>query len=107
MVEYTVNLDTVFGSLGDATRRDILKRVLGRPCSVGELAKAHKKLTFAAVAKHVGVLHDAQLVTKRREGRRQIVSANPKTISAATSYLEALEKTWNTRFSTLENLLQE
>ena len=66
MVEYTINLDSVFSSLSDATRRDILSRVSRKSQSVGELAEAHKDLSFAAVAKHIAVLEEAELVIKKR-----------------------------------------
>jgi DNA-binding transcriptional ArsR family regulator len=106
MVEYAINLDTVFASLADATRRDILKRVIEKPRSISELAKPYK-LTFAAVAKHVGVLETARLITKKRVGKEQIISAEPMTIAAATTYLEKFEKMWNARFDALDALLKD
>ena len=106
MVEYAINLDTVFASLADKTRRDILRRVIEKPRSISELAKPYK-LTFAAVAKHVGVLEAARLVSKKRVGKQQIIRAEPMTIAAATNYLEEFEKMWNTRFDALEKLLAE
>lgn len=102
-----IDLDAVFASLADATRRDILVRVLKAPQSIGELAEAHKEMSFAAIAKHIGVLESALLITKTREGRQQIVSANPKTIAAATDMLQKYEAMWESRFNTLEQLLKE
>jgi DNA-binding transcriptional ArsR family regulator len=109
MVEYAmkhISLDTVFASLADATRRDILARVIERPRTIGELAKAHKKMSFAAIAKHVGVLESARLVAKHRAGRHQVVSANPKTIDAATDALHQYQAMWDARFSALDKLLK-
>ena len=105
MVELTIQLDTIFGSLADGTRRDILKRVSRRDLTISELAKPYA-MSFAAIAKHVGVLEKAQLITKRRNGKEQIISASPKTISIATSHLGAYEKMWQERFDRLEKLLQ-
>ncbi len=107
MVEYTINLDSVFSSLADATRRDILNRVVRRPHTVGELAEAHKKLSFAAIAKHIAVLESAQLVTKKRDGRFQIISANPRAIHTASLALEEYKAMWNSRFDALEELLNK
>jgi DNA-binding transcriptional ArsR family regulator len=110
MVEYTmsrISLDAVFASLADATRRDILLRVVKAPRSISDLADAHPQMSFAAVAKHVSVLEDAFLIEKKREGRQQIVSANPKAIAAATKMLQKYEAIWESRFNTLEELLKE
>ncbi len=106
MVEYAINLDSVFSSLADATRRDILNRVSQRSQSVGELAEVHKSLSFAAVAKHIAVLEQAQLVIKKREGRYQIISVNPKAMNEATQVLQAYKAIWNARFDTLDTLLK-
>ena len=105
MVEYTINLDSVFSSLADATRRDILSRVLQRSQSIGELAEAHTHLSFAAIAKHIAVLQEARLVIKKKEGRYQIISANPKAIATATDVLEGYKALWNARFDALDSLL--
>ncbi len=106
MVEYTINLDSVFSSLADATRRDILNRVSKRSHSIGELAEAHTSLTFAAVAKHISVLQDAQLVIKKREGRYQIITINPKALKRASHVLEEYKAIWDARFDALDTLLQ-
>jgi DNA-binding transcriptional ArsR family regulator len=106
MVEYTINIDAVFSSLADATRRDILSRVLREAQSVGELAERYKHLSFAAVAKHISVLEQAKLIIKKREGRHQIISANPNAITVAARTLEQYQALWDVRFDTLDNLLK-
>ncbi len=106
MVEYTISLDNVFSSLADATRRDILSRVSKRSQSVGELAEAHKSLSFAAVAKHIAVLEEAQLVLKKRDGRYQIISVNPKTMNQAARVLQEYKAIWEARFNQLDSLLK-
>lgn len=105
MVEYALNLDFVFGSLADATRRDILKRVAKKELSIGEIA-GHYKLSFAAISKHLKVLEKARLIIKRRQGKEQIVMANPLTIKTADDYLRHYEQIWNQRFDRLEMLLK-
>lgn len=106
MVERSIDLDIVFYSLADKTRRDILKRVSAQALSISALAKPYK-MSFAAIAKHVGVLEKAKLVTKRREGKQQIISAAPETIKFVGSHLEEYEKMWNERFDALDALLKK
>ena len=104
MVERSLNLDTLFQALADQTRRDILKRVSKAELSISNLAEPYK-MSFAAIAKHIAVLERARLVSKRREGKQQIISVVPATVGVAVSHLEHYEKMWNARFDALEALL--
>lgn len=106
MVKRSASLDIVFKSLADATRRDILKRVSKESLSISTLAEPYE-MSFAAIAKHISVLEAAKLITKRREGKQQIISIVPKTIEIALTHLEQYEQLWQDRFDALENLLQE
>jgi DNA-binding transcriptional ArsR family regulator len=105
MVEQSHELDAVFGSLSDPTRRDILKKVSKKNMSVGEIAM-HYPLTFAAVAKHLDVLHRARLINKQRRGKEQIVSLAPNTLAAASNYLETYKQRWENRLDSLEKYLK-
>jgi DNA-binding transcriptional ArsR family regulator len=105
MVEQVIELDSVFGSLSDPTRRDILKKVSKKSLSVGAIA-LHYPLTFAAVAKHVDVLHRAKLVSKSRRGKEQIVSISPHTLALASKYLEEYTHLWENRLDSLDTYLQ-
>lgn len=97
-------LDRLFGALADATRRDILARVMDADTSVSELA-ARYRMSFAAVQKHVAVLERAGLVTKRREGRAQRVAGNPDAVRRAHHLLEHFEQIWQARIGRLDELL--
>jgi DNA-binding transcriptional ArsR family regulator len=100
-------LDRVFRALADATRRDIVARLLaGEPMSISVLA-ARYDMSFAAVQKHVGVLEGAGLVTKHPRGRERIVRGNPERIAQARDLLARLEEVWRARFSQLDAVLSE
>jgi DNA-binding transcriptional ArsR family regulator len=97
-------LDQLFGALADATRRDILARVMDAEASVSELA-ARYQMSFAAVQKHVAVLERAQLVTKRKDGRAQRVAGNPEAVRRANRLLAQFEERWQARVACLDELL--
>lgn len=101
MVEQSRQLDAVFGSLSDPTRRDILRRVARRTMSVGEIA-AHYELTFAAIAKHLTVLESAGLVVKTRRGKEQLVAVSPPALASASAWLEKYRDLWEKRLDSLE-----
>jgi DNA-binding transcriptional ArsR family regulator len=99
--------DRVFHALADATRRDIVARVLaGEPASISALA-ARYEMSFAAVQKHVAVLEGAGLVTKQPQGRERIVRGNPERIAQARELLARLDELWKDRFSRLDTLFPD
>lgn len=89
--------DRIFAALGDATRRDILRRAGLAEHSVSALAR-HYAMSLTAVQKHVAVLERAALVTKRRRGREQLVTTDVSTVQEARRHLETLEALWCGRF---------
>ena len=100
-------LDRLFRALADATRRDIIARVLaGEPSSISELA-ARYDMSFAAVQKHVAVLEGAGLVQKHRRGRERIVEGNAERLAQARELLSSLEELWVSRFSQIDALFTE
>lgn len=106
MVEQVLQLDSIFHSLADPTRRDILARVARAELSISELVEKYD-VSFAAISKHLNVLERAQLIVKRREGKKQMVSLAPDALRTADEYLERYTHMWDQRFSKLDALLKE
>jgi len=100
------DIDRVFHALADATRRDIVRRTLVAEQSVSELAAAYA-MSFAAVSKHIAVLAEARLITKRAEGRVRIVSADPAALAKAQALLRSYEDLWRGRVDRLDAILLE
>lgn len=106
MVEQVMNLDAIFGSLSDPTRRDILQRVARAEMSVGELVEKYN-VSFAAISKHLNVLERAKLITKRREGKKHMVALAPHALRSADEYLEQYRQMWEQKFNKLDVILKE
>lgn len=100
------DIDRVFHALADATRRDIVRRTLVSEQSVTQLAAAYA-MSFAAVSKHIAVLAEARLITKRAEGRVRLVRADPSAIARAQQLLRSYEDLWRGRVDRLDALLSE
>ena len=98
--------DRLFGALGDATRRDIVRRAIAGDEGVAELA-AHYPMSFAAVQKHVAVLERAGLVSKHRSGRRKVVRTNLEGLRVARRLLDRYEELWRERVERMDQLLDE
>lgn len=105
MVEYTLQLDSIFASLSDPTRRDILARVARSELSIGDLVK-HYGVSFAAISKHLMVMERAKLIVKRKEGRKCMVSLAPEALKSADEYLEQYRRTWQSQYEKLDKLIE-
>lgn len=106
MVEYNLQLDSIFSSLADPIRRDILFRVSRTEHSVGELVKNYD-ISFAAISKHLKVMEGAKLITKRKEGKKQMVSLAPGALMSADEYLEQYRQMWQSRYDKLDKIIKE
>lgn len=72
-----MNDDPVFRALADASRRRLLDRLHEKNGqTLGALCKG-LGMTRQAVAKHLGILEEANLVSWKREGREKIHFINP------------------------------
>ena len=100
------DIDRIFQALSDRTRRDILERAIEREQSVSAMARQYD-MSFAAVQKHVAVLERAELVTKERRGREQILHANGPTIAKAIALLDQYERLWIDRANQIAAVLAQ
>jgi DNA-binding transcriptional ArsR family regulator len=98
--------DRIFGALGDATRRDIVRRAIGGEEGVAELA-GHYSMSFAAVQKHIAILERAGLVSKHRIGRRKVVRTKLEGLRVARRLLDRYEELWRERVERMDELLDE
>jgi DNA-binding transcriptional ArsR family regulator len=105
-MQITLDHDRVFGALGDATRRDIVRRAIDGQEGVAELA-AHYPMSFAAVQKHVAILGRAGLVSKHRSGRRKIVRTNLAALHVARRLLDQYEELWRVRVERMNQLISD
>ena len=103
-MQFVLDHDRIFGALGDATRRDIVRRALDGEEGVAELAE-HYPMSFAAVQKHVAILERAGLVTKHRMGRRKVVRANLEGLRVARRLLDRYEELWRERIERMNQLI--
>ncbi|NIH86228.1 helix-turn-helix domain-containing protein [Amycolatopsis granulosa] len=99
-------IDRIFHALSDATRRDIVTRVLRQEESISQLARRYD-MSFAAVQKHVAVLAQAALVVKQRNGREQLVHGNPEALRTAARLLGEYERIWHHRVRNIQDILSE
>jgi DNA-binding transcriptional ArsR family regulator len=73
--------DRVFRALADRSRRRLLDRLHRKNAqTLGELCKG-LDMTRQAVAKHLAILEEANLVSSKRQGREKLHFINPVPIN--------------------------
>ncbi|MEU4194631.1 metalloregulator ArsR/SmtB family transcription factor [Kribbella sp. NPDC026611] len=98
-------LSTTFGALADPTRLAVIGRLSRGEATMGELAEPHR-ITPPAMTKHVGVLVDAGLVTRRRVGRTVVCTLRQEAFTEVEQWLGDLTSYWNSTVDRLEELLR-
>ena len=85
--------DAVFRALADASRRRLLDRLHRKNGqSLGELCQG-LDMTRQAVAKHLAILQEANLVASKRLGREKLHFINPVPINAiAERWIKKFER---------------
>jgi len=107
MVNYSARqLDLAFGALAHPIRRGILARLSAGEATVSELAKPFK-VSAPAISKHLRILEEAGLLTRRKQGREHHCRLEARRLQEAERWLERHRKSWNDRFDALERYLKE
>jgi DNA-binding transcriptional ArsR family regulator len=96
-----VALDRTFAALADPTRRRLLVALRAGEARISDLA-GPMPISFAAVARHVGVLERAGLISRDVRGRDHWLSLQPEGLSLAARWVEDQTAFWSKRASALE-----
>lgn len=95
-------LDAILHALASGHRREMV-RVLGlHPCTIAQLAEM-RELTLPAIHKHVAVLEDAGVVSRRKLGRSTFLVLNPRALTVAQNWLAQFHTYWSAEKQTLAN----
>lgn len=102
-----MNDDAVFRALADASRRRLLDRLHRKNGqTLGELCEG-LDMTRQAVAKHLAILEEANLVSWKRQGREKLHFINPVPINEiAERWISKFERRRLTALSELKKKLE-
>jgi DNA-binding transcriptional ArsR family regulator len=80
-------VEAVLDAIAEPRRREILRMVLRRQLSSGEIASRFD-VTRSAISQHLRVLERVGLVSVERDGTRRLYRARPEGLSELRDYLE-------------------
>jgi DNA-binding transcriptional ArsR family regulator len=102
MVDDDAALDQLLEAVANPHRRDIL-RVLGlQPCAISQLARM-RGLSLPAIHKHVKVLEEAGLISRRKQGRTTYLALNRRPLAQLQDWVNQFHPYWGNDEATYEN----
>lgn len=96
------NLDLVFDALASEHRREILYVLSLQPASISELA-LQRDLSLQAIHKHINLLVEAGMVTRKKSGRVTFLTLNRTGMRGIQEWVNQFQAHWDGGNETLEN----
>jgi DNA-binding transcriptional ArsR family regulator len=108
MVKYqAAPLDRTFAALADPTRRALIAQLEREEAmSVSELARPFS-ISLPAIMKHLDVLSEAGLITRRKIGRTVTCQLAAAPMEQAMHWLEHYQRLWSERLDRLAAFVEE
>ncbi|MGZ6034381.1 MAG: ArsR/SmtB family transcription factor [Myxococcaceae bacterium] len=91
-------MEAVLDAIAEPRRREILRMVLRKQLSSGEIASRFD-VTRSAISQHLRILERVGLVSVERAGTRRLYRARPEGLTGLREYLEEF---WGDRLATLK-----
>jgi DNA-binding transcriptional ArsR family regulator len=98
-------LDRLFRALADATRRRLLAQLALGPARVTDLARPFR-MSLPAVSKHLRILEEAGLVSRRVDGRVHRISLRGSPLEQVEVWLDPFRSYWAQSLGDLKRELE-
>lgn len=98
-----LGVDTVFKTLAEPRRREIIRLVWSNELPANVIAAHFLDVTRPAISQHLSVLFHAGLITERREGTRRYYRANRNELAKLRSFLDTF---WTDSLDRLRDLAE-
>lgn len=98
-------LSRILKAAGDTTRRKILTLLVQEGALRVTTLASHFEMSLNAVSKHIKVLEEAGLVTRRTLGREHFIAAELEPLKRTEAWFAELKSIWDLRLSALERMI--
>jgi DNA-binding transcriptional ArsR family regulator len=95
-------LDAVLEALANPHRRAIVHALGLQPCAVSQLARM-RELSLPAIHKHIKVLENAGLISRRKTGRTTYLTLNPSRLRLLQDWAGQFHTYWGSDQASFEN----
>jgi DNA-binding transcriptional ArsR family regulator len=99
-------LDQTFAALANATRREILARLVEGEATVNELAEPFN-MSLPAISKHIKVLEHAGLITRGQKAQYRPCALDATPLQEISNWTEQYRHIWEARFDQMDNYINQ
>jgi DNA-binding transcriptional ArsR family regulator len=99
------DLSRVFDALANEHRREIVLLLALQPRSISQLAEL-RGLSLPAIHKHVRMLEEAAMVSRRKLGRTNFLALEREPLIRLQAWMGQFQTWWGTDGETLENYFE-
>jgi ArsR family transcriptional regulator, cadmium/lead-responsive transcriptional repressor len=98
--------DELWSAIADPSRRRVLDLLVSNGAVSASWLAGHVPFSRQAVAKHLAVLEQAGLVSRRKQGREVLYRVEPGRLDQATRAMADLAAQWDQRLATIKRLAE-
>jgi ArsR family transcriptional regulator, cadmium/lead-responsive transcriptional repressor len=98
--------DELWSAIGDPSRRRILDLLVSNGAVSASWLAGHVPFSRQAVSKHLAVLEQAGLVSRRKQGREVLYQVEARRLDQATMAMADLAAQWDRRLGVIKRLAE-
>lgn len=95
----------VFQAIADPTRREVLRLLSEKERPISEIT-THFPMSRTAIAKHLHILSEAELVSGRKIGREKRFRLQPEAFQELKQWLSYFDQFWDNKLSMLKHIVE-
>jgi DNA-binding transcriptional ArsR family regulator len=95
----------VFQAIADPTRREVLRILAEKELPISEIT-SHFTMSRTAIAKHLQILTEAELVSGRKVGREKRYRLQPESLQELKQWLSFYEQFWSNKLTKLKHVVE-
>jgi DNA-binding transcriptional ArsR family regulator len=95
----------VFQAIADPTRREVLKLLADKELPISEIS-SNFPMSRTAIAKHLHILSEAELISGRKVGREKRYRLQPEAFLEFKQWLSYYDQFWANKLSILQHIVE-
>jgi DNA-binding transcriptional ArsR family regulator len=95
----------IFQAIADPTRREVLRILAEKELPISEIT-SHFTMSRTAIAKHLQILTEAELVSGRKVGREKRYRLQPESLQELKQWLSFYEQFWSNKLTKLKHVVE-